>query len=188
MLPARFEPAIPESERPQTHTLYRAGNGMGRTITYEINLKDYGKNKLSETKAWILCKYLTYLKEANCKKKSCIYNAPCINIVILIQYLNPERQCHFILIGEFMWQLNEWWLWNRLQPPFYEFRFFNPPFLPNQCPVVKIVFMYSAKFRRNAKLCVRTYLSGRDLLHFSHFICVFWSQTREVFWNFSHVT
>jgi len=54
---------------------------MGRTITYEINLKDHGKNKLLETKAWILCKYITYVKEVNCKEKSCVYNAPCINIV-----------------------------------------------------------------------------------------------------------
>jgi len=69
MPPARFEPAIPECERPQTHTLYRAANGMGRTITYEINLKDLEKNKLWETKALILSKYLTYIKEANCKEK-----------------------------------------------------------------------------------------------------------------------
>jgi hypothetical protein len=54
---------------------------MGRTITYEINLKYHEKNKLRETKAWVLCKYLTYLTEANCKEKSYIYNAPCINIV-----------------------------------------------------------------------------------------------------------
>ena len=29
MLPAEFEPAIPESERPQTHALYRAATRIG---------------------------------------------------------------------------------------------------------------------------------------------------------------
>jgi hypothetical protein len=29
MPPAEFEPTIPASERPQTHALYRAANGIG---------------------------------------------------------------------------------------------------------------------------------------------------------------
>jgi hypothetical protein len=34
--PAEFEPAIPASERPQTHTLYRAATGIGASKDYVI--------------------------------------------------------------------------------------------------------------------------------------------------------
>ena len=32
MTPAGFEPAIPASERPQTHALDRAANGIGKDV------------------------------------------------------------------------------------------------------------------------------------------------------------
>ena len=35
MLPAGFEPAIPASERPQTHALDRAATGIGTSASYK---------------------------------------------------------------------------------------------------------------------------------------------------------
>jgi hypothetical protein len=39
MLPTRFEPAIPASERP-THVLGRAATGIGSELPYLLFLKD----------------------------------------------------------------------------------------------------------------------------------------------------
>jgi len=41
ILPARFEPAIPANERPQTHALYRAATGIGTYVIYKDIYTDY---------------------------------------------------------------------------------------------------------------------------------------------------
>jgi hypothetical protein len=38
MPPARFEPAIPASEQPQTHVLDRAATGTGRKLRRELEI------------------------------------------------------------------------------------------------------------------------------------------------------
>jgi hypothetical protein len=40
MPPARFEPAIPASERPQTHAFVRAATGICNTFLYRQNIFD----------------------------------------------------------------------------------------------------------------------------------------------------
>ena len=36
MLPAKFEPATPASERPQAHALHRAATGIGKNRTRDL--------------------------------------------------------------------------------------------------------------------------------------------------------
>jgi hypothetical protein len=40
MILAGFEPAIPASEEPQTHTLDRVGSGIGLKLLYHAQLKN----------------------------------------------------------------------------------------------------------------------------------------------------
>jgi len=55
MPPAAFEPAIPASERPQTHTLDRAGTGTGVDDKVNNNNNNSNNNNITRTVVFRKC-------------------------------------------------------------------------------------------------------------------------------------